>query len=45
MRQRTPLQRVCEPEDVAAAVVSLITGSDLITGRTILCDGGIAIPG
>lgn len=45
MRQRTPLQRVCEPEDVADAVVSLITGSDLITGRMLLCDGGMTIAG
>jgi hypothetical protein len=36
---------VCEPEDVADAVVSLITGSDLITGRTVLCDGGMTIAG
>lgn len=35
-----PLGRVSEPEDVAAAIVSLITGSDLVTGQTLVCDGG-----
>jgi len=34
------LGRVCQPEDVAAAIVSLITGSDMVTGHTLVCDGG-----
>jgi 3-oxoacyl-[acyl-carrier protein] reductase len=34
------LSKVCSPEDVADAIVSLITGSDLITGQNIVCDGG-----
>lgn len=34
------LGRVCQPEDVAAAILSLITGSDLVTGQTLVCDGG-----
>ena len=34
------LGKVCEPEDIAAAILSLITGSDLITGQTLVCDGG-----
>jgi len=37
------LGKVCLPEDVAAAVVSLITGSDLVTGQTLVCDGGATI--
>jgi 3-oxoacyl-[acyl-carrier protein] reductase len=37
------LGKVCEPDDVASAVVSLITGSDLITGQTLVCDGGATI--
>lgn len=36
----SPLGRVCQPEDVAAAIVSLITGSDMVTGQTLICDGG-----
>ena len=34
------LGKVCEPEDIAAAILSLITGSDLITGQTLVCDAG-----
>ncbi len=45
MRQRSPLGKVCEPEDVADAVLSLILGSDLVTGQTLHCDGGMSIAG
>jgi 3-oxoacyl-[acyl-carrier protein] reductase len=38
-----PLQAVCEPEDVAAAIVSLAEGSDLVTGQILSCDGGMSI--
>ena len=34
------LGRVCQPEDVADAIISLITGSDMVTGHTLVCDGG-----
>lgn len=34
------LGKVCQPEDVADAIVSLITGSDLVTGQILVCDGG-----
>lgn len=37
------LGRVCQPEDVAAAILSLITGSDMVTGQTLVCDGGQTI--
>lgn len=40
-----PLQRVCEPADVAACIVSLITGSKLVTGQTLLVDSGMMIAG
>lgn len=36
----TPLGRVCRPEDVAAAIVAYITGSDMVTGQTTVVDGG-----
>lgn len=36
----SPLGTVCRPEDVAAAILSLITGSDMVTGQTLVCDGG-----
>ena len=41
--ERTPLGRVCSPDDVAAAIMSFITGSPLITGQTIVVDGGMLI--
>ncbi len=37
---RSVLGKVCEPDDVAAAIVSLITGSELITGQIIPVEGG-----
>jgi 3-oxoacyl-[acyl-carrier protein] reductase len=39
----TPLRAVCEPQDVADAILSLITGSRLVTGQTLVCDGGMTI--
>jgi 3-oxoacyl-[acyl-carrier protein] reductase len=36
----SPLGRVCQPQDVAAAILSLITGSEMVTGQTLVCDGG-----
>jgi 3-oxoacyl-[acyl-carrier protein] reductase len=41
--EKTPLGRVCSPDDVAAAIMSFITGSELITGQTIVVDGGMMI--
>lgn len=41
--RRAVLGRVCEPEDVAAAIVSLATGSRMVTGQNIVVDGGMTI--
>ena len=41
----SPLKRVCEPEDVAAAVLSLVTGSELVTGHVLPVEGGMLIGG
>lgn len=38
--RRTLLGKVCDPEDVALAILSLITGSDLVTGQILPCEGG-----
>lgn len=38
-----PLGQVCTPESVADAVLGLLTGSDLVTGQTLVCDGGMMI--
>ncbi|MBL9124770.1 MAG: glucose 1-dehydrogenase [Planctomycetaceae bacterium] len=43
MEDRVPLGKVSQPEDVAAAILSLITGSNLITGQILVCDGGMLI--
>jgi len=40
-----PLGRVCDPGDVAAAILSLVTGSRLITGQTLVVDSGMLIAG
>jgi 3-oxoacyl-[acyl-carrier protein] reductase len=40
MMGRAPLGRVCDPEDVRDAILSLITGSDLVTGQILVVDGG-----
>ena len=43
MESMAVLNKVCTPADVADAILSIITGSDLVTGQTLLCDGGTAI--
>jgi 3-oxoacyl-[acyl-carrier protein] reductase len=45
MEARAPLGRVCDPEDVADAILSLVTGSDLVTGQIVAIDGGMLIAG
>lgn len=42
-QDRSPLHKVCTPEDVAAAILSLVLGSSMITGQTIVVDGGMLI--
>ncbi|KJS84387.1 MAG: 3-ketoacyl-ACP reductase [Peptococcaceae bacterium BICA1-8] len=43
LSQGTPLGRPADPEDIAQAIVSLITGGDFITGQVIVVDGGFTI--
>lgn len=38
-----PLKRVAQPEEVAGAVLGLITGGDFVTGQTLLVDGGLSL--
>jgi 3-oxoacyl-[acyl-carrier protein] reductase len=40
---RVPLHRVCTPDDVADAILSLVTGSDLVTGTVLPVEGGMLI--
>ncbi len=43
---RTPAGRIAEPEDVARAVLLLVTDkADFVTGQTLVVDGGYAIAG
>ena len=38
-----PLQRIASPEDIAGAILGLITGGDLVTGQTLIVDGGLSL--
>jgi len=38
-----PLQRIASPEDIAGAVLGLITGGDFVTGQTLIVDGGLSL--
>ncbi|HEY1267698.1 MAG TPA: SDR family oxidoreductase [Candidatus Binatia bacterium] len=38
-----PLKRVAKPEDIAAAILGLVTGGDFVTGQTLLVDGGLSL--
>ena len=40
-----PLGQVCTPDDIAQGIVSLVTGSPLVTGQTLTVDGGMMISG
>lgn len=40
---RAALGKVCTPEDVSDAILSLITGSDLVTGHVLPVEGGMLI--
>ncbi len=37
------LHKVCDPEDVAAAIINIITGPDLMTGQIIPIEGGLLV--
>lgn len=40
-----PMRQVCKPQDIAEGIVSLITGSKLVTGQTLTVDAGMMISG
>jgi NAD(P)-dependent dehydrogenase (short-subunit alcohol dehydrogenase family) len=42
--ERTPLKKVCQPEDVAEVVLGLLR-SDLVTGQVVVVDGGMTLGG
>jgi NAD(P)-dependent dehydrogenase (short-subunit alcohol dehydrogenase family) len=38
-----PLRRIATPDEVARAIVGLITGGDFVTGQTLVVDGGLSL--
>jgi NAD(P)-dependent dehydrogenase (short-subunit alcohol dehydrogenase family) len=38
-----PLGAVCTPNEVATAILSLLEGSDLVTGQILACDAGMSL--
>jgi 3-oxoacyl-[acyl-carrier protein] reductase len=40
LAEKTPLKRVCEPDDIAAAVLACVTHLKMSTGIRIVVDGG-----
>lgn len=38
-----PLQRIATPQDIAGAILGLITGGDFVTGQTLIVDGGLSL--
>ena len=40
---RAVLGKVCKPEDVSEAILSLIEGSDLVTGHVLPVEGGMML--
>lgn len=45
MQEKSPLGKVATPDDIAAAILSIITGTDLITGHVLPVEGGMLIGG
>jgi 3-oxoacyl-[acyl-carrier protein] reductase len=38
-----PMQRIATPEDIAGAILGVITGGDFVTGQTLIVDGGLSL--
>ena len=41
--ERAALKRRCEPEDLAEVIVFLGFGASMVTGQTIVVDGGLTL--
>jgi 3-oxoacyl-[acyl-carrier protein] reductase len=41
--EKTPLKRACRPEDIAEVVFFLCAGAAMVTGQTIIVDGGLTL--
>lgn len=40
---QTPLKRACQPNDIAETILFLCTGTTMITGQTLVVDGGLSL--
>lgn len=43
LKAQAPLQHVVQPEDVADSIMSIIQGSDYVTGQLLTIDGGFTL--
>jgi NAD(P)-dependent dehydrogenase (short-subunit alcohol dehydrogenase family) len=41
--ERAVLKRSCSPQDIADVIVFLCVGTSMITGQTIVVDGGLSL--
>jgi 3-oxoacyl-[acyl-carrier protein] reductase len=41
--ERTPMKRACTPQDIAEVVFFLCAGAAMITGQTVIVDGGLTL--
>ena len=41
--ERTPLKRACKPEDIAETIFFLCAAAAMITGQTVIVDGGLTL--
>ena len=41
--EKTPMRRLAQPEEIAAAVLFFATGPKFITGQTLAVDGGLGL--
>jgi 3-oxoacyl-[acyl-carrier protein] reductase len=42
-KEKTPLGRVCKPQDVADVVIPLLISAAMMTGQTVVVDGGMTL--
>lgn len=41
--EKTPLKRACKPEDIAEVIFFLCAGATMVTGQTVIVDGGLTL--
>lgn len=41
--EKTPLKRPCTPQGIADAIFFLCAGTSMVTGRTLIVDGGFTL--